>query len=289
MIPRWRILSLLPACAALAGCGPADLLNATVPRRGYRLVADIAYGDDPRRRLDVYAPTRPDASRTVVCFFYGGGWNSGGRGDYLFVAQALADSGYLVVVPDYRLWPEVLFPAFVEDGAAAVAWIRANIAIHGGDPARIVLAGHSAGAHTALMLATGTPYLARAGVDRAAIRGVVGIAGPYDFLPFGTERLRAIFAGAAPADTQPINFVTPGLPPALLLHGDADATVLPRNTVNLAAAWRAAGNVAETRLYRDVGHIGIVTAFSAAFRERAPTLADTLAFLRRSDGAAPPS
>jgi acetyl esterase/lipase len=270
----------LAALLTLTSCSAADLLNATVPEAGYRRVADIAYGRDPRQRLDIYIPRQPDPSRATIVFFYGGAWDSGRRQDYRFVAQALSDAGFWVVVPDYRLFPQVRFPAFVEDGAAAVRWTRSHIAAHGGDPGRLFLAGHSAGAHIALMLATGTPFLAADGVDRTTIRGVIGIAGPYDFLPLSSARLREVFAGSDPDTTQPINHVGPGLPPALLLHGDADSTVRVRNTHRLAAAWQAAGNTVDMKIYRDVGHIGILTAFSDVFRGRAPTLADTAAFVR---------
>jgi acetyl esterase/lipase len=270
----------MAAVLTLTSCTAADLLDVTVPSTGYERVTDIAYGADPRHRLDVYVPQRPDASRSVVVFFYGGAWESGRRQDYRFVAQALASAGFWVVVPDYRLFPQVRFPAFVEDGAAAVRWTQTNIARHGGDPDRLFLAGHSAGAHIAMMLAARTPYLATARVDRSAIRGVIGIAGPYDFLPLTSARLRDIFAGSELASTQPINHVAPGLPPALLLHGDGDGTVLLRNSLNLANAWQAAGNSVETKVYAGVGHIGIVTAFSDVFRGRAATLSDISDFLR---------
>jgi acetyl esterase/lipase len=270
----------LAAFLTLTACSPATLLDATVPDRGYQRLGDIAYGDDPRQRLDLYVPLRPDPSRGVVVFFYGGAWESGRRQDYRFVAQALADAGFWVVVPDYRVFPQVRFPGFVEDGAAAVRWTQTHIAAKGGDPRRLFLAGHSAGAHIAFMLATRTPYLAAAGVDRTALRGVIGIAGPYDFLPLSSARLQDIFAGSDLPATQPITHVAGGLPPALLLHGDADTTVLVRNTRHLAAAWRAAGNTAEENIYGGVGHIGIVTAFSDVFRGRAPTLNDVTAFLR---------
>jgi acetyl esterase/lipase len=184
------------------------------------------------------------------------------------------------VIPDYRLSPNPRFPGFVEDGAAAMRWVQDNIAAHGGDASRLFLAGHSAGAHIALMLAADTPWLRDAGFDRARLKGVIGIAGPYDFLPIASPAVRDVFAGSDPASTQPINFVGPGLPPALLLHGDSDDTVLPRNSRRLGAAWRAAGNQAEVKLYRGVGHVEIIAAFAGLLRGQAPTLPDTIAFLR---------
>lgn len=275
---RRAIVGLL--AALLPGCSPAGLLNATVSSTGFRKVADIAYGGDPRQRLDLYLPDSPDPERRVLVFFYGGAWTSGRKEEYLFVGQALAAAGFLAVIADYRLSPNPRFPGFVEDGARAMRWVQHTIASHGGDAARLFLAGHSAGAHIALMLAAGTPYLRAGGFDRTRLRGVIGISGPYDFLPIRSPEVRDVFAGSDPASTQPINFVTSGLPPALLLHGDADDTVFLRNSERLGAAWQAAGNAAEVKVYRGVGHISTIAAFSGLLRERAPSLADTVAFLR---------
>lgn len=272
--------ALLALFALLPGCSPAGLLNTTVPGGGFRKRTDIAYGDDPRQKLDLYIPETPDPARRVLTFFYGGAWTSGRKEDYLFVGQALAAAGFLVAIPDYRLSPNQRFPGFVEDGARAMRWVQDNIGAHGGDAARLFVAGHSAGAHIALMLATETPYLGAAGFERARLRGVIGIAGPYDFLPFTSKGVRDVFAGSDPASTQPINFVGRGLPPALLLHGDADETVFLRNSQRLGAAWQAAGNEIEVKVYPGVGHISIVAAFADLLRNRAPTLADTVSFLR---------
>src|SRR5580692_2852779 len=137
----------------LGGCSPVALLNATVPRKGYALEPDIAYGPDPRQKLDLYRPDTPRADDKAVIFFYGGSWDSGRKSDYLFVAQALCASGYIVVIPDYRIYPEVRFPAFVEDGAQAVRWASDRVG-----SGRLFVMGHSAGAHIALMLMTNTPY-----------------------------------------------------------------------------------------------------------------------------------
>lgn len=274
---RRVLLSLL---ALLPGCSPASLLNTTVSSDGFRKRADIAYGADPRQRLDLYIPDKPDPERRVVVFFYGGSWTSGDRKDFLFVGQALAAAGFLVVIPDYRLSPNPRFPGFVEDGAQAMRWVQDNIAAHGGDASRLFLSGHSAGAHIALMLAADTLWLRAAGFDRTRLKGVIGIAGPYDFLPIRSASVRDVFAGSDPAATQPINFVGRGLPPALLLHGDADETVFPRNSERLGAAWQAAGNQAEVKIYPGVSHVGIIAAFSDLLRNRAPTLSDTVSFLR---------
>ena len=199
---------------------------------------------------------------------------SGQQGDYLFVAQALTASGYTVIIPDYRLYPEVRFPAFVQDGAQAVRWASDRV---GSD--KLFVMGHSAGAHIALLLMTNTPYLAAAGVDRMKLPGVIGLSGPYDFLPLTSAKLIDIFGGANNPDMEAITFAKAPLPPALLIHGTADDTVYPRNSEHLAAAWRKAGAPVELKLYPGVGHIDVVASFADLLQSRAPTRADVLAWL----------
>jgi acetyl esterase/lipase len=258
----------------LSGCSPATLLNATVPRTGYTLQPDIAYGPDPRQKLDLYRPDKPRADGKAVIFFYGGSWDSGSKSDYLFVAQALTASGYIVVIPDYRIYPEVRFPAFVEDGAQAVRWTSDRV---GGN--KLFVMGHSAGAHIALLLMTNTPYLQQAGVDRMKLPGVIGLSGPYDFLPLTSAKLIDIFGGANNPDMEAITFARAPLPPALLIHGTADDTVYPRNSDHLAAAWHKAGAPVELKLYPGIGHVDVVASFSDLLKSRAPTRVDVLAWL----------
>ena len=203
-------------------------------------MAGVAYGAGPRQRLDVYAPVAPQNSlRPVVVFFYGGAWSSGRREDYAFVGRALAAQGFVVVVPDYRLVPEVRFPTFLEDSAAAVRWARENAAAFGGDGKRITLVGHSAGAYNAAMLALDPRWL---GPDRAAVRGFVTLAGPFDFLPLDDPATIAAFgAWPRPEETQPVFHATADDPPALLLHGAADDRVRLRNSEALKARLDAVG------------------------------------------------
>jgi len=266
---------LLVGLAGLpSSCSPATLINATVSRHGFTREADVAYGADSRQRLDLYRPDRPRADGKTVIFFYGGSWDSGSKSDYLFVAQALAANGYTVVVPDYRLYPAVRFPAFIEDGARVVRWTADRVGA-----GKVFVMGHSAGAHIALMLASNTPYLGAAGVDRTKLSGAIGIAGPYDFLPLTSARLIEIFGEANNPGIEAITFARAPLPPALLIHGTADTTVFPRNSINLAAAWRAAGTPVELKLYPEVGHVDIIAAMSGLLSGRAPTRADVLAWL----------
>ena len=260
--------------ALLGGCSPAALLNTTVPRSGFKLQADIPYGEGPRRTLDLYTPEAPHADGKAVIFFYGGSWDMGQKGDYLFVGQALAARGITCIIPDYRLYPEVRFPAFVEDGAQATRWAADKVGVE-----KLFIMGHSAGAEIAAMLAVNTPRLARVGVDRMKLRGLIGLAGPYDIVPITSAKLIDIFGSATDPQTQPLAFAKAPLPPALLLHGTTDDTVYPRNSEKLAAAWRAAGAPVELKLLPDVGHIDIVAAFSDLLHKRATSREDVVEYI----------
>jgi acetyl esterase/lipase len=258
----------------LGGCSPAALLNATVSRDGYTIDKGEPYGTPARLKLDLYKPTMPRPDGKTVIFFYGGSWDAGNKDDYLFLGQALASRGITTIIPDYRLFPEVRFPTFIEDSAHAVRWAADRYGID-----RLFIMGHSAGAHIALMLAANTPYLHDVDVDRMKMRAVIGLSGPYDFLPLNSPKLIEIFGGADNPDIEAITFAQAPLPPALLIQGEADTTVYPKNARNLAVAWRKAGAPVELRLYPGVGHIDVVAAFSDLLRKRAPTREDVLAYI----------
>jgi acetyl esterase/lipase len=273
----WAVVAVL----SLAGCSPATLINTFVSRSDFRLLADRPYGTAPRQKLDIYVPNSSDGAKPVVVFFYGGAWQSGDRGDYLFVAETLAARGFIVVVPDYRVYPEVRWPGFLEDGAAAVAWTFDHIAELGGDPAQIHLVGHSAGAYIAAMLALDGRWL---GERRRRIASTVGLAGPYDFLPITEPDIKAIFGAAGDlAQTQPITFADGSAAPLLLLAGTADKRVNPGNSRRLAARIREHGGVVEERYYDDVGHAEIIVAMAAPLHFLAPVRDDVVAFLRGGD------
>ena len=223
----------------------------------------------------------------VVVFFYGGSWDSGSKADYRFVGGALAARGFVTIIPDYRVYPEVRFPDFLDDCAAAFAWAGANAGRFGGSD-RIVLMGHSAGAYNAAMLALDPSYLARARAPRPV--AMVGIAGPYDFLPLVDPELKIIFGQPpTPPGTQPINHVDGGNPPMLLLAGASDTTVLPRNTTRLAARIAAAGGVVDSKIYPGIDHKEIIGAMGAPFRFLAPTLKDSASFIAAHASVGPKS
>lgn len=278
-----RLLLLAPL---LGACSPARIVSLLTPGSADVVRRDLAYGAGVRQRLDLYLPR--EGARALLVFLYGGGWQGGGKAEYGFVAQALAGLGCAVAVPDYRLYPEVRWPAFLEDAAAATAWLRSPPGREAGAPtAPLLLAGHSAGAFNAMALALDPRWLASAGLPggREALAGAIGLAGPYAFQPRDPP-YPAIFAPApesyaraAPADPALLQ----GAPPLLLLHGEADRTAEPGQSHRLTERMRQAGGSARLRLYPGVGHIGILAALAAPVRAlglaSAPVLEDIDGFL----------
>jgi acetyl esterase/lipase len=276
---------LAPALGALAAaCSPLGLLNKFGPRDGgvRRVAQDLPYGDDPRQRFDLHAPENTGtAPLPTLVFFYGGGWDSGTRTVYAWAAQALAARGFVVAVPDYRLVPEVLFPAFIEDAAAATAAVGAAVGDHGGDPDRLGVIGHSAGAHLAMMITLDRRYMAA--VERPAlIRAAAGLAGPYDFLPFDVPSSVNAFGRAPdPTLTQPVTFARADAPPLWLGHGTADTVVHDDDTVILNDRIQALGGRSEAHLYPGLNHADLIATFSPLFRKKAAVLDDVTGFFSR--------
>jgi acetyl esterase/lipase len=265
----------------LSACSPLSLLSASVGSN-YQETANQAYGADPRQQLDVYVPSMPAQNADVVLFIYGGRWQFGSKDEYRFVADSLAGNGFVTVIPDYRLFPQVDWRDFIRDSAVAYRWVETHIAAYGGNPRRIFIMGHSAGAHMAAMVALDPLLRQQAGSDKAPC-GLIGLAGPYDFLPIDDADVRQVFKSANPLiDTQPIHYVDGHAPPMLLLTGAADTTVKPGNTYRLAAAVQAQGGKAEVISYPDVGHIGIMLAMARPLSFLAPTLQDTTHFIHET-------
>lgn len=284
----YKALSIFLSTAAAiltAGCSPLKTLNALIPEDGFRVHKGIAYGTHQRQQLDVYVPAKPGTPTgklPLVIFFYGGSWDSGDRVGYKFVAEALTSKGYVTVIPDYRVYPEVKFPEFLYDAAKAVKWAKLHASDYGADPDRLFLVGHSAGAHIAAMLALDEQYLASENMKPGDLQGVVGLAGPYDFLPLKSARLKDIFG---PDDehwkSQPINFVSEENPPMLLLVGLQDATVWPRNSYRLFEEIKNAGGTVLLEEFPDYGHIDMVVRLAKPFRKDGALLNEISDFIQQ--------
>ena len=245
-------------------------------------VTAIAYGTDDRQKLDIYAP-EGDASapHPVLIFFHGGAWRDGEREGYSFLGRAFASRGFVTVIADYRKSPQVRFPAFVDDTAAAIAWVHSNVGKYQGNTDRIFLMGHSAGAHIAMMTALDPRYLKAQGLGTDVIKGVIGLAGPYDFLPLTTDSSK-IALGQWPnlTETQPITYARADAPPLLLLTGNKDTVVKPRNSKILSERIAALGGKQQLKIYPDVGHADIIMAVARPFRNKAPVILDVVNFIK---------
>lgn len=260
---RW-VVCIFSISVLLGGCSGAQFINVVTPESGYTVARDIPFGEH-HLTLDVYAP-KDVANAPLVVFFYGGSWQAGktlGKSSYKFVGQALAHEGYVAVVADYRLYPDVKYPAFLQDGAEAIRWAHAHAADYGADQSKLIVMGHSAGAYNAAMLTLNPLYLKQAGVDHAWIRGMIGLAGPYDFLPIVDPALQSLFGDRQQwTQTQPIEYVDGHEPPMLLMAGDADDIVYVKNTNNLYREILAHGGKATKVIYPGMGHIQIVAQMS---------------------------
>jgi acetyl esterase/lipase len=258
-----------------------DSIDRIASRSDMKKTGDGIAFDDKGNRLDIWAPaSKADSPRPVLVFFYGGGWAHGTRTEYSYAARPFVEAGYIVVLPDYRKVPQVRFPGFVADSAAAVKWVQANIADYGGDPDQVIVAGHSAGAYNALMLALDKQWLGDKPVQAA-----ISMAGPADFYPFTTKRgMDAMGQWPDPAETQPISFVRKDAPPILLIHGSADTVVRIRNANSLLAKQKAAGGDIQLSAYEGASHNDLVLALGTLFRGRHPVVADSLRFLDGVNG-----
>lgn len=271
--------SLTAHARTLFYSGLVHALDVLVPRRGYTVVKDVAYGEGPRHKLDIYVPDGLSAPAPILIFLHGGSWQFGDKDQYRALGWAFASKGIVTVVANYRLYPPHGFPLFVEDGARVFEHVRDHAPEFGGDPNRIFLSGHSAGAHIAAMLAANGDYLRAAGADPSQIRGVIGIAGPYDFLPLKDPALIALFGGANVPETQPIHFVDGKCAPMLLAHGRDDTTVGAGNSKRLAQKLQSFGSEVVVRYYHNTGHIGILLSLAPGFRKRTTLYEDMLAFI----------
>ena len=277
-------LLLLLGSGLLTGCQAALFrgLNTTIGDTGVVVQRDLVYDPAHQLVLDVYRP-RDARHAPVVVFFYGGSWKSGKRQWYRWAGQALAKRGLVVVIPDYRQWPQVRLDGFMQDAARAVAWTHAHAGEYGGDPASLFVMGHSAGAHIGALLATDAHWLAAVGMQPRQLAGFIGLAGPYDFLPLKDTDFIDMFGRTHDAQlhSQPVHFVDGDEPPMLLMQGSTDKVVWPRNAESLAAALRREGEPAELKMYPDIGHSAILLALSRPFRDKAPVLDDTAHFIRQ--------
>jgi acetyl esterase/lipase len=280
----WRSVRVGLADAAIQVIQTLQLAAANLPALfgPCRRRADLAYGADSRHRLDVYLPHKPAGSRApLVLFWHGGRWSSGDKAEYRFVGSALAELGYATMIANYRCYPKVKLAGFMDDAARAALWAAEHAADFEADPRQLYLMGHSSGAHMAVLLSLDPRYFTALGRVAPRIAGVVGLSGPYDFLPLREADVQDMFGPPALyPQSQPINFVHRDAPPMLLIHGSKDGLVSPWNSRNIAAALTALGVPVTLKLYAGIAHGDTVAALSVPGRSRAATLNDIAEFVK---------
>ena len=242
----------------------------------------MPYGLGPQDRLDVYRPRHRTLPRPVIVFLHGGRWQSGSRNQYRLLGDALTGEGVVVVVPDYRRYPEVRFPVWIEDAARAVRWVKDSIGRFGGDPGQIFIMGHSSGGHTAALLPLDDHYLRDAGVAPSGVRGFISLAGPVATTWTDPDVQALMGPRERWPTTYPMELVDGSAAPLLLLHGERDRLVSSANSSRLAARIRARGGCAPVILYQGLDHIGLVIALALPQFNIAPVLRDVMAFVRHA-------
>lgn len=289
-LPRYKSVKkylFLLVYLLLQGCTQSSLyiVNSLARLDDYTVVQDIKYGPHALNHLDIYIPSLSQqeqlTKRPVIIFFYGGCWgacSSGYKEDYLFVAQSLTSQGYVAVLADYRQYPEVGFSEIIEDARLATEWVKENIDNYAGNSNSLFLMGHSAGAHIAAILTLDESYLSEK--TQKATKGFIGLSGPYDFLPFTEPYQRTVFAPEEKyRQSQPINYVDGSEAPLLLLYGNDDETVKPRNIINLAKKVQQKGGRVKTHYYKKVDHVDILASLSIPLRDSNPVMADIINFI----------
>lgn len=278
-----KILHILILTTFLTACTPLQFALVNAPSLTYegQISEDIIYGQFSRQKLDIYVPNIDQETFPVVVFFHGGRWTDGSKEQYKFVGMTLSNMGYVVVLPNTRLYPDVKFPTFAEDAAKSVAWVHKNIANYKGNQ-NLFISGHSSGAHLGALIIADNSYLAAYDLQPNIINAFAGISGPYDFEPKAPD-IKDMFG---PPENFPkmvvTNFIDGDEPPMLLIYTGEDNTVHPRNLEALKAGIEKANGKVQTIIYQTGGHAAPVAAFSWANPSDLPVPKDIDNFFKQS-------
>lgn len=277
-----------PSDAVLVDHGVVSTGGPDAERPKTRVELDIPYAhDSPSQTLDLYIPAK-NGFATIV-YTYGGGWHSGSGKSSKPIAEKLQSLGYGCALVSHRLSPPSTFPAHAEDVASAFAWVKSNIAARGGDPKRVILAGHSSGAHLSLLVAMDPRYLAPHHLSPSDVAAVIALSPPLDLAPRGDGHGYGdvLMAGhgadafkrdsALMKDASPIDHISAGMPRTLLLVGGQDFSMLEADARAFAEKARAAGATVETAVIPGKDHMAMAGGLTD---ENDPVLARALDFLK---------
>ena len=280
---HWRLkIAFLAILLTATSCTQAAFMTVNLPSQFESLSVkhDFGYGPDPSQKLDIYVPIDTEEKLLeVIVFLYGGRWTSGAKEDYRFIGATFARKGFVVVIADYRKYPAVRFPVFIEDGAKALAWVADHISEHHGNPKKIHIIGHSAGAHIGALLTADSHYLAEEGKSRTSIiHDFVGLAGPYAFTPDEPDLEDMFGPPENYLNMQVTSFIDGTQPPMLLLYGDRDSTVKYSNLQKLEQRITQQGGCVQSRVYRNVNHTDLLKALSWLNLQKVPVVEDSIKF-----------
>ncbi len=268
-------ISVIALLLLFAACTPVKFLNTITPSGSYKFAKDVAYMDGERQKLDIYQPKDPKPGTPVIIFVHGGSWDTGSKSIYKFVGEAFASQGYTTVIPNYRLYPDVVYPEFVNDTAAAIAYTAKRYPERG-----LIVIGHSAGAYNAMMVTVEPKYLQAQGVEVCqTIAGTVGLAGPYGAFPLKAERLLIIFPDRHTAEDAPVNLIKGPTPPIFMAIGDKDTTVSELHSTELQKLIGARGGSADYKMYPGLNHTDVVKVLSRYFDDDSELKGDILSFI----------
>lgn len=247
----------------------SQLLNRMTSRQHFELTADLRYGEHARHCFDLYRARQPAANKKLIVFVHGGAWQHGSKDDYVFLADTLCKAGHDVAILNYRLSPEVIFPAYVDDLDTALQYLfaqREALQL----PEAWVLMGHSAGAFNVMsLLYPPTPY---GYAYHRCIQAVIGLAGPYHFDYKGDALAEPAFDASVPyQQVMPKYWVKPNQVQHLLLVAEKDEVVGEFNAVDMAAALQAQGNAVQLQYVPKVSHLMIIASLAAWVRQRYAT------------------
>lgn len=246
-----------------------------------QVAGGIEFDAKNRLALDIYAPSGKPSDRPVIMLWHGGSWQRGSRHDLGFVAGVLASEGYIVVTPSYRLYPRGVFPSFVQDAASALSWTAKHIKKYGGDPHNLFLAGHSAGAQIAAMLAIDPQYMERVGVNPRDVKGCILLAVPATYVG---NLYKPIFGPGGRKAFLPADVARNHKPrmPYLLIHGKLDPIVPFEQGQAFAQLIRGQGGIAEMQAAPLAEHMLVIAAYAPGlWRLFAPSHHATIDFIER--------
>lgn len=272
---KYRYFYFVLLISIFTSCTPVSFLNGITPSKSYLLEKNVSYGSLGSQVMDIYQARAKKENSPIIVFIHGGSWDSGSKDIYKFFAEGFTSEGYDVAVPNYRLFPEIIFPDMLHDTAKAVAYLSNLFSNR-----KVVLIGHSAGGYNALMVSMNKHYLKEQGISVCSlISGVVSISSPTGVYELKKEPLVTIFPDRFKYNDAPMAYVDNATPSLLVINGLADKVVDPQNAIILSEKVNKRGGQSVLKLYPDTNHTQAVQVMSRYFDDNISLKSDILNFI----------